>query len=190
MSAVLPLKRHKLSVEDYHRMGDAGVLAPGARVELIDGEVIDMAPIKSQHASVVGVLSSFFFRNIGEAGTVFCQSPICLPPDSEPQPDIVVLKYRADYYRNYLPNASEVLLLIEVSDTTAAYDRRIKLPLYARHGIREVWIFDLKAERLEIHSDPKGKSYGSLERLGKRDKVSPRLIPGLILDLREIWVAS
>jgi len=190
MSAVLPLKRHKLSVEDYHRMGEVGVLAPGARVELIEGEVIDMAPIKSEHASVVGVLSSFFFRNIGEAGTVFSQGSIRLPPDSELQPDIVVLKYRADYYRNYLPKASEVLLLIEVSDTTAAYDRRIKLPLYAHHGIPEFWLVDLKAERLEVHSGPKGKSYGSLRRLGKRDTVTPGLLPGLTLHLKEIWPTS
>jgi Uma2 family endonuclease len=190
MSAVLPLKRHKLSVEDYHRMGRAGVFAPGERVELIEGEVIDMAPINSAHAGVVSLLTTFFVRSLGEAGIVFTQNPIRLLPDSEPQPDISILKPRADYYRKSLPGASDVLLLIEVADTSTAYDRRIKLPLYASCSIPEYWLVDLKAERLEVHSSPKGKSFGSLRRLGKLDIATPALLPAISLHLKEIWPAA
>jgi Uma2 family endonuclease len=189
MSAVLPLARHKLSVEDYHRMGAAGIFAPDSRVELIEGEVIDMAPIGSLHASVVSFLTRFFIRNLGEAGIVSTQNPVRLLPDSEPQPDVMVLMPRADEYRDSLPAATEVLLLVEVSDTTADYDRRAKLPLYARHGIAEVWLIDLKAEVLEVYTMPDRKGYGSVSRLGKGESVTPCRVRVAPLPLKEIWPA-
>jgi Uma2 family endonuclease len=189
MSAVMPLARHKLSVDDYHRMGAAGVLAPDCRVELIEGEMIDMAPIGSVHASVVSVLSAFFVRAVGEAGIVFSQNPVRLLPDSEPQPDLMVLKPRADHYRKSLPLAADVLLLGEVADSTLDYDRKIKLPLYARHGIAEVWIVDLNAERLEVHAAVQGGAYGSVRRLEKTESVTPGLVPCLPLPLAAIWPA-
>jgi len=185
----MPLARHKLSVEDYHRMGEAGIFAPDSRVELIEGEVIDMAPIGSPHASIVSLLTMFFAREVGKAGIVFTQNPIRLPPDSEPQPDLAILKPRADHYRKSLPLASDVLLLIEVSDTTAALDRQVKVPLYARHGIPEVWLIDLQAERLEVYSVPQGRSYGGLRRLGRQDSVTPGLFQVPALRLEEIWPA-
>lgn len=190
MNALLPLARHKLSVEDYHRMGDAGILTPDSRVELIEGEVIDMAPISSAHAGVVSLLTTFFVRSLGDAGVVFTQNPIRLLPDSEPQPDITILKPRADYYRKSLPGASDVLLLVEVAETTIAYDRLIKLPLYASYGIAEFWLIDLKAERLEVHSNPKEKTFASLRRLGKRDVATPSLLPSVSLHLKEVWPAA
>ena len=131
MSATFAPTRHKLSVEDYHKLGDAGVLTEDSRVELVDGELIDMAPIGSLHASVVSTLSMFFARHVGDRAIVSTQNPVILPPDSEPQPDIALLKPSADRYRNALPTASDVLLIIEVADTTLDYDRTIKLPRYA-----------------------------------------------------------
>lgn len=189
MSALLTLARHKLSVEDYHRMGEAGIFAPDDRVELIEGEIIDMAPIGSPHASTVSLLTKFFIRNLGETGIVFTQNPVRLPPDSEPQPDVMVLKPRADDYRDSLPTPAEVLLLIEVSDTTGEYDRRVKVPLYARHGIPEVWLFDLKAQLLEVHTAPGAKGYDKVRRLGKGDFATPGLIEIVALPLKEIWPA-
>jgi Uma2 family endonuclease len=121
---------------------------------------------------------------------VFTQNPIRLLPDSEPQPDITILKPRADYYRKSLPGASDVLLLVEVAETTIAYDRRIKLPLYASYGIAEFWLIDLKAERLEVHSNPKEKTFASLRRLGKRDVATPSLLPSVSLHLKEVWPAA
>lgn len=187
MSVVLPLARHKLSVEDYHRMGEAGILGPDSRVELIEGELIDMAPIGSLHMSVVNTLSTFFVRGIADSAIVSTQNSVRLSSDSEPQPDIAVLKPRLDRYRSALPTAVDVLLLIEVADTSAAYDRPVKLPLYANHGIPEVWLFDLKAGRLEVHTEPKGNSYGKVQRFGKQDSVTPGLVQIVALSLKEIW---
>lgn len=170
-------------------MGEVGILAPDSRVELIEGELIDMAPIGSPHASTVSLLTKFFIRNLGETGTVFTQNPVRLLPDSEPQPDVMVLKPRADDYRGSLPTPTEVLLLIEVSDTTTEYDRRVKVPLYARHGIPEVWLFDLKAELLEVYTAPGAKGYDSVRRLGKGGFATPGLIEIVALPLKEIWPA-
>jgi Uma2 family endonuclease len=112
MSTPLTLSPHKLSVEDYHQMGRAGILGEDSRVELIEGELIDMAPIGSLHVSVVSTLSMFFARQVGELAIVSTQNPVSLPPDSEPQPDIVLLRPRPDRYRSALPTAADVMLLI------------------------------------------------------------------------------
>src|SRR5687767_3229793 len=119
MRSSLALTRHKLSIHDYHQMGKAGILGENNRVELIDGELIDMAPIGSLHASVVSTLSMWFARNVGELAIVSTQNPIGLPPDNELQPDIALLRPRPDRYRDALPTAAEVMLLIEVSDKTS-----------------------------------------------------------------------
>jgi Uma2 family endonuclease len=190
MSAVLPLARHKLSVEDYHRMGEAGIFAPGERVELIEGEVIDMAPIGSVHVSVVNTLSRFFILGLGDSGIVSTQNSIRLLPNNEPQPDVVILKPRVDRYRSALPTAADVLLLIEVADTSAGYDRGTKIPLYARFGIREVWLIDLNAGRLEVYSDPASGGYRSARQFGRQDSVTPGLIQVPALPLVEIWPAA
>src|ERR1700694_5944823 len=154
MSTPLTLSRHKLSVEDYHQMGRAGILGEDSRVELIAGELIDMAPIGSLHASVVSTLSMFFARQVGELAIVSTQNPVSLPPENEPQPDIALWKPNTDRYRSALPTWADVLLIIEVADTTVEYDREIKLPLYARHSIPEVWFIDLNRGVLEIHLEP------------------------------------
>jgi Uma2 family endonuclease len=189
MNAVLQLARHKLSVDDYHRMGEAGIFAAGERVELIEGEVIDMAPIGSLHVSVVNTLNSFFVRALDDSGIVSIQNSVRLSRESEPQPDVVILKPRADRYRSALPAAADVLLLVEVADSSAAYDGRIKLPLYARHGIAEVWLFDLSAEALDVYTSPNSGAYAERRRLGKQDSVTPSLVHIPALALKEIWPA-
>ncbi|MDR3417713.1 MAG: Uma2 family endonuclease [Nevskia sp.] len=193
MSAALPLVplvRHKFSVEDYHRMGDAGVFAPGCRVELLHGEIINMTPIGSLHLRAVNSLSMFFAQGVGARLIVSTQNPISLPPDNEPQPDIVILQARADGYGESLPAADDVLLLIEVADSSVDSDRQVKVPLYASHGIPEVWLFDLKARRLEIYTKPKGRSYANQRQLGSRDSVKPTLFEVPDLHLGQIWPAS
>lgn len=186
MTAVLPLARHKLSVEDYHRMGEVGVFAPDSRVELILGEVIDMAPIGNLHASVVDDLSMFFARHVGTAARVSTQNPICLLPDSEPQPDVMVLKPRADQYRNTLPMAADVLLLIEVADSSLEYDREVKLPLYASHGIPEVWLVDLRNQRVDVYTGPRGSDYAIRRRLLRGEALTPQFVAAPPFNLSEI----
>ena len=124
-------------------MGDAGILAADDRIELIDGEMIEMAPIGAMHASKVARLSRILSAAVGDHAIVWTQNPIALPPRDEPQPDICLLQPRADDYEGNLPLAAEVLLVIEVSDTTLAYDLDVKVPLYARHGIPDVWILSV-----------------------------------------------
>lgn len=186
MGALLDIPRHKLTVDDYHRMAQAGIFHDGSRVELVEGELIDMAPIGSLHASVVTSLSMFFARNVGDHAIVSTQNSVSLPPDSEPQPDIMLLRPRADRYRDALPASTNVLLLIEVSDTTLAYDRDVKLPLYARHGIPEVWLIDLKGEQLEIHLEPDAHGYRKILRPERRETIAPTRVH-VRFPLSEIW---
>lgn len=189
MGAPITLARHKLSIEDFHQMGQAGILREGSRVELIDGELIDMAPIGSLHASVVSTLSMFFARQVGEHAFVSTQNPLSLPPDSEPQPDLALLKPRADRYRDALPSGQDVLLVIEVAYTTADYDREIKLPLYARHAVPEVWLIDLVSGTFEMHREPTAKGYRQLLRPARGEAITPALIANVRLPLSEIWPA-
>ncbi len=147
MSSVMALEdlphRHRITVQEYHRMAEVGLLPPDARVELIDGEIIDMAPAADPHRSAVLLLDDLLHQAVGRQGIVLCQSSIRLDAHSEPEPDLAVLRPRTDYYRGSAPTAADTLLVIEVSDTTWRYDRNTKVPFYARHGIPEVWLLDL-----------------------------------------------
>jgi Uma2 family endonuclease len=187
MGAADTLSRHKLSIEDFHAMARAGILNEDDRVELINGELIDMAPIGSLHWSMVARLSTLLVRHAGDLAIVSTQSSLSLPPDSEPQPDIALLRPRSNWYRDALPTAGDVLLLIEVSDTTLAYDRDIKLPLYSRHGVPEVWLFDLQAESTEIHLDPGSHGYRKILRSDRAEVLSPTLLTDVQLSPHEIW---
>jgi Uma2 family endonuclease len=168
--------RHKISVDEYYRMAEVGLLAPDARVELIEGEIVDMAPIGSGHSGSVGLLTQRFVRAVGERAIVLVQSPIRLGPRSEPQPDLAILKPRADFYRRTHPSASDALLLVEVSDRTLKYDVQTKVPLYARHAIPAVWIFDLENRRLRRFRAPGDGRYGDLT---ETDAPGLEPIPGL-----------
>ena len=187
MRATSAATRHKLSVEDYHKLGAAGILTEDNRVELINGELIDMAPIGSLHASVVSTLSMFFARHVGDRAIVSTQNPVILPPDSEPQPDIALLKPRADRYRNALPTATDAMLIIEAADTTLDYDRTIKLPRYASHGIPEMWIVDLQSRRVEVYREPGTDRYSQFVELRTGDVAAPSMLPTVTLGVDEIF---
>jgi Uma2 family endonuclease len=187
MGALDTLPRRKLSVDDFHRMGEAGILGEDDRIELIDGEMIQMAPIGALHASVVNELSEILRAALGKDAIVSVQNPVSLLPRDEPQPDITVLKRRADKYRGNLPSASDVLLLIEVADTTLRYDRDIKIPLYARHGIPEVWLVDLQNDAVLVHRQPGPGGYGDVWTADRGAAISPILLPDVRLDLAELW---
>ncbi|MCE2487883.1 MAG: Uma2 family endonuclease [Desulfurellaceae bacterium] len=139
-----PLPQHRLSADDYHKMGEAGIFDHADRVELIEGRLIDMAPIGSDHA---GQLNAVLNRAFARLALVSPQNPIRLSEHSEPQPDFAILRLRADFYRTSHPQPSDVLLVIEVADTSIRHDREVKIPLYARHGIPEVWLLDLHNTR-------------------------------------------
>ena len=137
-------------------MGEAGILGAADRVELIDGEIIDMSPIGALHAAIVARLASYFSQRLGGAAVVWCQNPVRLDDISEPEPDIVILRPRADFYMTAHPGPTDVLLVIEVSDTSLAYDLGTKVPLYARHGIPETWVIDAATRRTRVFRQPIG----------------------------------
>ena len=151
-----PPSRHLISVDAFHRMGETGILGPRDRVELIDGEIIDMSPIGVLHAAIVDVLARHFGRRAGELVFVRCQNPLRLDDISEPEPDIAILRPRADFYMTAHPGAADVLLVIEVADTSLAYDLGTKVPLYARHGIPEVWVIDAATRHTRVFRRPVG----------------------------------
>ncbi len=190
MSAVQPLPHpHRLTVDKYYRMAATGILPAGARVELIEGEIIDMAPIGSRHAGPVNRLNQILQRAAGDHAIVSIQLPVRLDETSEPQPDIALLHPRDDFYTQSHPGAKDVLLLIEVADTTLSYDRTTKATLYARYGIAEYWIVDVPGRQLLRHLNPKNAAYANVAPLTDLAAVTPSLLPGITLDLRPLFRA-
>jgi len=166
MSAVVYTPhRVKLSVDDFHKLGDAGILASDARVELIEGDLIEMAPIGGPHIGIVNRLTRLLVVAVGDLGVVSIQNPVTLPPRSEPQPDIAVLKPGIDGSSAGVPQSVDALLVIEVADSTLAYDRDTKVPLYARAGIPEVWVVDVNARRLLVHRTPGPTGYADVREI-------------------------
>jgi Uma2 family endonuclease len=175
--------RRRLDIDVYYRMAESGILTDPRHVELIDGEIIDMAAIGSPHAAVTNRLVRGFARAAAEGSTLMSvQSPLRLDPYNEPQPDVMLLRPRADDYRANHPSAADVLLLVEVSETSLAYDRSIKLALYAKFGVPEVWIIDLPGNAVEVYREPKEGAYASRERLTEGLR-APALVPGLTIDV-------
>jgi Uma2 family endonuclease len=151
MSAALQYpQRHPVSAEEYLRMGEAGVFAPEARLELIEGEIVERAPIGSPHAGTVKVLNRLLTSRAGDRAIVSVQDPLVIADRSVPQPDLALLRPRADSYRRSHPTSADVLLVIEVSDTTLRFDLDTKVLLYARCGIPEVWVVDLSAKVIRV----------------------------------------
>ena len=160
------LPRHRLTVEDYHRMGEVGLLAPDVRTELINGEIIDMTPPGSRHSAIVTYLTHALTAAVGNAALVSVQSPLRLNRMNEPQPDLQLLRRRDDFYVKALPAGPDVLLAIEVADSSLRYDRQIKLPLYATHGIEEFWLVDLNAKELIRCRKPRNGRYDEIVAVG------------------------
>jgi len=172
------LLTRRFTLEEYHRLGEVGILHEDERVELIDGEIVPMTPIGPPHASVVARLIALLSPRFGRRAIVWPQNPVTLPrQQSEFQPDIVLLRSRADFYRERHPGPADALLVVEVMDSSAARDRWVKLPIYARGGVREVWLVDLKAGALEVHRRPSAGVYATRRVLHRRDSVSPRAFP-------------
>ena len=178
--------KYRFTAEEYERMGEAGVFAPDARLELIEGEIIEMSPVGERHAACVKRLSRTLNRQADESIIVSTQDPILLDDGSEPQPDIALLKFRDDFYRSGHPRPEDVLLVIEVSDTTLQYDRQIKLPLYARAGIPEVLIFNLPDEQLEYHAQPTDGTYHVTRILKREEQLQSSGVPTAFFDVAAI----
>jgi Uma2 family endonuclease len=182
----MQLLTHKFTTEQFHQMGEAQIFPPSDRLELIEGEVITMSPIGFRHAFVINYLGNWFPRQLGERAIISIQNPIRLDPHSEPQPDLVILKPREDFYAHQLPQAQDVLLLIEVADSSLSYDREIKVPLYAKHRINEVWLFNLNQAQLEVYRSPQEGYYQDQTILIAPQTLTPLAFPELEITLTRI----
>lgn len=166
-----------ITVAEYHRLAETGVLTEDDRVELIDGVIVSLSPIGPVHATSVTKLHNFLVRTGGDSVEIRSQNPVGLNDRSELEPDVAVL--RAKSYRAALPTPADVLMLIEVADSSLADDRAIKLPLYAASGIPEVFLVDLMGERLERHTEPEDGHYRNLVTAGRGATVASSVLAGL-----------
>ncbi len=176
--------RRRFTTDEYHRMGEAGIFGEDDRVELIDGEIVETGPIGPRHMWCVSRLDRLLHQQLGDDVIISVQNPIRLSVDGEPQPDVVVLRDWDD--PDTLPTVDNVLLVIEVSDTTLAYDCGVKLPLYAAAGVPESWIADLKGARLERHTEPRDGEYRSIAIARRGESLTSTVLPTLALAVDDV----
>ena len=171
MPATLVLKR-LFTVKEYYQMFESGVFADGERLELIRGEIIKMSPIGRRHAACVIRSSDVFTRKLGDRILLSAQNPLALDNTSQPEPDVVLLKRKADCYESGIPQPQDVLLLIEIADSTINSDRELKIPLYAEHGIMEVWLVDINNACIEVYRNPTGTGYQDIQKYYRGQNLS------------------
>ena len=177
---------HLFTVADYYRMADAGLFHEDSRIELIQGQIIDMSPIGAPHVGMVNRLNRLLVPLVGARGIVSVQNPVRLDDGSEPQPDVTILHPRMDEEDAGTPGPADVLLLIEVADSSLGFDQATKLPLYAGAGIREYWIVNLQERAIEVHRDPEGDRYARVRSAGLGEPLDILLLPGLTLPTAEL----
>src|SRR6266516_6294824 len=178
--------KHRFNVEEYYRMAETGVLRPDARVELLNGEIIDMSPIGPFHGGVTNYLIEILTAASKGRWMTSVQNPVHLDDYSEPQPDLVLLKPSSDFYRKRHPQPEDVYLLVEVSDSSLTTDREQKLPAYGRAGIAEVWIVNLIGQTVEVYREPHFTGYGAKTILHAGEQAAPQAFPDVTLDVAEL----
>lgn len=186
----LPLTRRRFTVSEYYRMAAAGILTEDDRVELIDGEIVEMAPIGHRHAACVDRLTQIFVHRFADVAQTRVQNPIHLSEHTEPQPDLTLLHPRADFYASGHPTPEDIFLVIEVAETSVEVDRRIKMPLYARSRIPEAWLVDLEQETLTTYRDPTPSGYATIRVLRCGERLAPLAFPDRELVVGDIFGAN
>lgn len=169
--------RWRFTVQDYQRMARAGILVEDHRVEVIDGEIVETTPIGPGHAAEVVPLTHCLVTRLGDLTLVSVQNPVRLDQHTEPQRDFLLLRPRPGEYRRALPGPKDALRLIDIADTSLRYDLRVKLPLYARHGIPEVWLVDLWREEIAVYRDPGPEGYATAFRVRAGDTLAAQAFP-------------
>lgn len=178
---------HRFKVEEYHRLIESNILHEDDRVELIEGRIIDMAPIVSRHAACVSRLNEIFSEKLQKRAILNIQNPICLTEYSELEPDIAIIKRRSDFYAEQLPQPEDVLLIIEVADSSLEYDCETKIPLYAKENIKEVWLVNLIENILQIYKEPTPEGYNTMLKCRYNQKISPENFSDITLTVSEIF---
>ena len=174
---VVAAERYRFTVDQYHQMAEAGIFSAECRVELVDGDIFEMSPIGSWHSGVVNRLNHRFAAALGDRAVVHVQNPTVLDLRSEPQPDVMLLRPRADFYGAAHPGPEHALLLVEVADTSLTHDRGRKLPVYARTGVPEVWIVNRAADAVEVFRDPTREGYREQLSRGRGEDIAPSAFP-------------
>ena len=177
--------KHRFTVSEYRRMVEAGIFGEDDRVELLEGEIVQMSPIGSRHAACVARLTTLLAR-LHDRAIPWVQNPVVLGEYSELQPDITLLRFREDFYAQTLPGPHDVLLLIEVADSSVEYDQEIKVPLYSRAGVAEVWLVNLVQQRVTVYRDPSPVGYQEVRVATPGETVSPRSFPELEISVGEL----
>jgi Uma2 family endonuclease len=178
--------QHRFTVKDYYRMAETGVLGPGSRVELLEGQIIDTSPIGPYHSGIIAQLGEIFYGKSQGRWMVSMQNPLHIDEHSEPEPDIMLLKRAPDYYTKAHPQPADVFLLVEVADASLFYDRDEKLPIYGRAEIAEVWIVNLVEQKLEVYREPNFTGYGSKTILRPGQQAAPKAFPDLTVDVGDL----
>lgn len=183
---VFQVARRRFTADEFRAMARAGILDPEERVELIEGEIVEMSPINEPHASATDRLTQLFVLLFHTGAIVRVHGPVGLDRHSQPQPDLMLLRPRQDFYRGSHPAPEDVLLIVEVSDTTLAYDRRVKAPLYSRIGIAEHWRVELGSDRIVVHRDPGPDGYRSVRIARRGESIAPLAFPDRALAVNDL----
>lgn len=169
---MLTLPRKKFALEEYHQIIASGVLREDYLIEFINGEIFEMSPVGFKHASCVKKINHLFAEKLGSKVIIGVQDPIKLNDNSEPQPDLVLLKPRDDFYAIQHPTPEDIFLLIEVADSSIEYDRTFKIPIYAENKVKEVWLVDLNQNLLEVYQNPQKNYYQNITKLSSEDSLT------------------
>ncbi len=180
------INRRSFTVAEYERMGRAGIFSEDDRVELVCGEIIEMPPIGERHAACVDAFADALRDRLGRSVIIRVQNPVTLDEHSQPQPDITILKRRDDFYRHAHPKPEDILLIIEVSDTTLGYDMKVKVPLYARAGVPETWLVNLRGARVKAYADPAGGVYRTITSYARGEEIRSRALAVLRVGVADI----
>ncbi|MBX9255102.1 Uma2 family endonuclease [Desmonostoc muscorum CCALA 125] len=184
------LLRRKFTVEQYHKMVESGILKEDDRVELIRGDIIEMSPIGTKHAACVRRFNNMLGPRLGNRIIVSVQNPVVLDNNSEPQPDVALLKPRDDFYATAHPQPQDIFLLIEVADSTILYDREEKIPLYAQANIIEVWLVDINQEIVEVYRQPTAAGYQHIQKFTRGQSLTILGFPDVNITVNGIFGQS
>ncbi|AFZ47419.1 protein of unknown function DUF820 [Cyanobacterium stanieri PCC 7202] len=183
---MLTLPRKKFDLEEYHQIVASGVLRENYSIELINGEIFEMSPVGFRHAACVNKLNQLLNLQLGNKVIISVQNPIKLNNNSEPQPDLVLLKPRDDFYATQHPTPADIFLLIEVADSSIDYDRTFKIPIYAENKIQEVWLIDLNQNLLEVYQNPQTNYYQNITKLSSKDSLTLTQPEALTISLDQV----
>lgn len=179
---------YRLSVREFDRMVEAGAFRLDARVELVNGELVEMSPIGVGHAYVVRELDRVLGRQLEGRAVVSVQSPLLCSDVSQPQPDLAIVRWPADRYLDRHPNAEDVLLVVEVADSSLRYDEHEKVPMYARAGVPEVWLVDMPHHRVHVFTDPVADGYGQRAARTSKDILNPAAFPDVEIVVSDLYL--